>query len=56
MNPETHRLEPLPEKLTAADPRTNWTKFEIGERITLKGINFRVKKIEPTSMILRLED
>jgi hypothetical protein len=56
MNPETHRFEELPERVTKNDPREKWTRFEIGETVIIKGIKFIVKKIEPTSMILRLED
>lgn len=64
MNPDTGRFEPISDELMKkfADPaaqlteteqkQRNWTRFEIGETVVLKGIKFTVHNVGPTSLIL----
>ena len=43
-----------PSKLTKTERKQrNWTRFEVGEELTLKGVKFTVARIEPTSLLLR---
>lgn len=65
MNPETNKFEPisaeLMEKFNRPDAdltehekkQRNWTKFHLDEVIHIKGIAFKVARIEPNQLLLR---
>lgn len=53
MNPETHKLERLPDEMASTDRRRSWTQFIEGEIVTLKGIAFFVHEIGTSRIVLK---